>query len=302
MLPRPLTLRLVTLRLVSVLLIAALVAGPLAPVVSAQEGSDGSGGSSVFLPLVSGGEGAGDPGGPVGPLQLYRTEIEVRTPAHWQTLARVGPVFLGRGDNWAQVLVDDEQLADLARLRFNPQGTNALTTLARAAAEAEAPLPEAVLALAGQVRAAGQRAAADAAGLAAAHAGLRAQMGTLPAADLAAVAAAAGVDTDGDGLTDDQGGFWCTDSTNVDSDLDGARDGAEVQSLRDWMDNKLYQAPASAKPFNGWPVRPDTGNCIDGVCCNRSRTQQGQLRPVPRSVPRPPKPREGNRPLRSSVG
>lgn len=258
MLPRTLT-RFVALRLLSCLLIVALLGNSMAPLALAQDGA-GGGDGSIYLPLISGGQGSGGPGSG---LQVYRTEIEVQTAAHWQTLQRVAPVFLARGDHWAQVLVDDEQLADLARLRFNPEGTNALTTLARAAAEAEAPLPEAVLALAGQVQAAAlgaEQGATEAAALGVLRSAVAAQMRALTAADLAAVAAAEGVDTDGDGLTDDQEGFWCTSVSSQDSDGDGTKDGAEVTNLKNWMNNELSQAPGTRKPFAGWPNQT---TCLD---------------------------------------
>ena len=48
---------------------------------------------------------------------------------------------------------------------------------------------------------------------------------TFPIADRARVSA---YDSDADGLTDTQEGWWCTDPLKVDSDGDGTSDGSEV--------------------------------------------------------------------------
>ncbi len=244
------------LRTVSVLLIVALLLNTLAPIASAQDG-----GGSVYLPAVSGGQGAAD-GDPLPParLQYYRTAVEVNTAAQWQSLARVDPVIIERGDNWALLLVDDQQLADLARLRFNPGDTNALTTLDAAARSQGAQLPSALAALAGVVQAAAQVAAADQQAVAAERAVLRSQAKALASADLAALAAVASVDSDADGLTNDQEAFWCTDPARQDSDGDATKDGAEVAKLKDWLNNKLSQAPSTRKPFAGWPNQT---TCLD---------------------------------------
>lgn len=56
----------------------------------------------------------------------------MNTSAQWQTLTRSGVLILDKGADWVLVLVDDQQLTDLARWRFNPEETNALATLAGA--------------------------------------------------------------------------------------------------------------------------------------------------------------------------
>ena len=62
------------------------------------------------------------------------------------------------------------------------------------------------------------------------------------------------VDSDGDGLTDTEEGWWCTDLNNPDSDGDLVGDGAEISQL-------LSQNPTNGKPFAGWP--PDHAGCYD---------------------------------------
>jgi hypothetical protein len=63
-----------------------------------------------------------------------------------------------------------------------------------------------------------------------------------------------GVDTDGDGLTDTEEGWWCTDRYSPDSDGDSVSDGQEVSQL-------LAGNRTNGKPFLGWP--PTLGACHD---------------------------------------
>src|SRR5690606_17599351 len=108
-------------------------------------------------------------------------------------------------------------------------------------------------ALLAQIEAAGGVAAADVAGRDAARVALRQSVAALVAEQVAWLARAAAVDTDSDGLTDDQEVMWCTDPTRADSDFDGTKDGAEVAALKAWLNNELSKAPSTGKPFQGWP-------------------------------------------------
>ena len=67
---------------------------------------------------------------------LYRTRVAVRQPADWARLERVGVTVLEQGEDWALVLVDEDQLETLARLRFEPQSTDELGMLVAAHAQA----------------------------------------------------------------------------------------------------------------------------------------------------------------------
>lgn len=235
------------------LVIAGLVLGSVVP-VAAQEPD---GGGALFLPLTANGSA---PGPDAQPAMLYRTRVRVPTIAMWRDLEKLGVVVLERGDDWALVFADDAQLESLARLRFNPVETNALPTLLAAAAAA--PLTASFAPLLAQVDALGVLAAAqDATGATAARAALRMAMHSLDAMQLTFLAQTAGVDTDADGLTDDQEGFWCTDPARADSDFDGTRDGVEVTALKAWMGNELSKAPGTGKPFQGWPHQK--ANCFD---------------------------------------
>ena len=64
----------------------------------------------------------------------YRTTVSLPRAYDWVRLERVGVRVLVKGDDWALVLADEEQLEDLARLRFRPEGTEVLTKLLRMSA------------------------------------------------------------------------------------------------------------------------------------------------------------------------
>ncbi|MBK8797373.1 MAG: hypothetical protein IPM07_13930 [Anaerolineales bacterium] len=246
-------------KLVSFVMIVSLMLSSAAPVALAQEGSGGS----IYLPVIAGGAATETiPPSPTD-INLFRTRVTVSTPAQWHDLARTGALVLERGDDWALVLADDAQLTDLARWHFMPQATNSLGALVNVvrAAGADGTLAASFGPLLAQIEAADGVMATDAGATATAHSALRGAVSQLTAAQIGWLALAASVDTDGDGLTDDQEGFWCTDSTKADSDFDGTSDGAEVMALKRWMNNELSKAPSTGKPFQGWP--PQKSNCFD---------------------------------------
>ena len=64
---------------------------------------------------------------------LFRTSITVDNPTGWDRLDTLGVVILERGEDSALVLVDDDQLESLARLRFQPRASDELGMLLLAA-------------------------------------------------------------------------------------------------------------------------------------------------------------------------
>ena len=72
---------------------------------------------------------------------------------------------------------------------------------------------------------------------------------------------ATAVDTDSDGLNDNEEAYWCTNPNVADSDNDRVPDGVEVDGLRDWILHNTATRPASGKPFAGWP--PNHNGCYD---------------------------------------
>jgi hypothetical protein len=97
----------------SLLVLLAFVIQPLAPVASA----DLSG-----LPRPDRSLAAPETG-------LYRTTVTVDSPARRARLDVLGVAVLAEGEGKAVVLADVEQLEALARLRFEPRGTDDVDAL-----------------------------------------------------------------------------------------------------------------------------------------------------------------------------
>ena len=229
------------LRFTVLLVVLNLVLNSVAPALLAQDGTP------LFLPWVTNGIAPASATTTEG--LLLRTRISVHTPAQWRDLDRLGAVTLAKGDDWAQLLVDDQQLATLARWRYSPEVTDTLTTLAGAnpalaAGFATLLQREAVLSA--------QLAQASAVDAAAQRAELHTLMQAVSAQQIEALAQAASVDTDGDGLTDDQEGWWCTDPAKADTDFDGRSDGTEINAVKAWMNNERV-APPGGTPWTDWP-------------------------------------------------
>ncbi len=202
---------------------------------------------------------------------LYRTRIPVDSPSRWARLAQLNIVILERNEGSALVLVNGEQLETLARLRFQPQASDELNTLLQAQGEGRqwlrtsmGPVLEKGMAVqALRVAADELNAQAEDAVVATAAAELRAALHALTPEQTAGVASSISPDDDGDGLTNTQEAWWCTDPMNPDSDGDGVSDGDEVAALKAWMANELPGPPASGKPFAGWPPQTTSAGYPD---------------------------------------
>ena len=243
-------------RIVHGLLVAATVLSMLgsawpAPIVGAA--------SSVDQP----------PAVPSGVLRvLYRTRVHLRNAHDRARLEQLDVVVLSEEKGSALVLADDAQLEALARLRFEPTTSDDLVTLLNAAGPDKAWLRSGLRPLLDRAATLQEREAAlqgaergDADALTAAREALRKAMRALTPEQKAGLAALSSVDDDGDGLTNTQEQWWCTDLMNPDSDGDGTSDGDEVQALKDWMANRTAGPPATGKPFAQWP--PQIQDCVD---------------------------------------
>ena len=230
------------------------------------------------------------------PSGLYRTIITLRNPTDWERLEQLGVVVIdpspglfttsGResdslprldeelGLGSAMVLADDAQLEALARLRFEPQATDDLGLMITAQGLAQTwigaslqPLLTRAVAVQATAEALGTSLAnvseesVQAAAIEVARTELRAAMHALTTEQRVGIASLSSVDSDGDGLTDTQEQWWCTNPTNPDSDGDGANDGAEVRAAKDWLANRRSGPPTDGKPFDGWP--PQIPGCRD---------------------------------------
>ncbi len=278
-------------RLLSWIVIFAIVLQSLAPAIALAQEPD-SGGGTVLLPLIAGGARptltATD--------TVFRTRVTVQTTAQWRDLERMNPVFLARGADWADLLVDDAQLADLARWRYEPKGTDTLEALVTAndgdgrMATSFAPLLTASTQLRAALTSARQSDATAARRADESRVHLRVALNALATEQLDFVLTATSTDTDNDGLNDTLEGYWCTDPARADSDFDGASDGVEVQRLKDWMANKRYSYPSTGKPFQGWPPQkigcydddqdsvPDIAEMVElGLSANRESTDRDKF-------------------------
>ena len=199
---------------------------------------------------------------PEHPGYLFRASVTLEGSRNLARLEKTGvqvlDTFDADGVQTARVLVDGEQLADLARLGFRPQSTDELRLLVNAQGPEKRWLAEGLQPLLAQADAvveqqamagvAGAAAAPDAAALQ----DLRTSMQALTPEQLAGVAGSSSVDDDADGLTNTQEAWWCTDPLNPDTDSDGRTDGAEIQALKDWMANKRAGPPGET-PWPSWP-------------------------------------------------
>ncbi|MGA9349578.1 MAG: hypothetical protein WBW48_12365, partial [Anaerolineae bacterium] len=191
---------------------------------------------------------------------LYRTRVAVRQPADWTRLEHLGVTVLEQGEDWALVLVDEDQLETLARLRFEPQSTDELGMLVTAHAQAKPWLAASLRPLLSQAAAVQKRIEVEEVSREEALAGLRAAMRALTPEQKAGLAATSSVDDDADGLTNTQEQWWCTDPLDADTDDDGRTDGAEIQVLKDWMANRR-SGPPNETPWPNWP--PQRAGCED---------------------------------------
>lgn len=239
--------------LVTFVLLIGLLVGPVQPPATQAQ-----------VPAVQA-HGSESPG--FGP---FRTRVTFPNSTSRARLDQLGVVVLDEGPDWALLLADADQLADLARLRFQPRATGDLGLLVEAHAQAKPWLAQSVqpvLARASAVRdlspagALLSQADASASALVEAKADLRAAMHALTPEQQAGIASLTTIDDDADGLTNTQEQWWCTDPLDDDSDGDGINDGDEVAALKAWLANETSGPPAYGKPFVGWP--PDHTGCYD---------------------------------------
>ena len=199
---------------------------------------------------------------------LYRARIALKDSYQSQYLQEKGITILDQGNDWALVLVDDMQLEQLARLRFEPGQVDELGQLIEQNADETKWLEQSLQPLLQkgeklvQLQTSSSLAETSVTqSLDEARTELQTALKTLSPTQQAGISTLSSVDDDGDGLTNTQEQWWCTDSLNPDSDGDGTNDGAEVQAAKDWMANRRSSPPASGKPFAGWP--PQIPNCHD---------------------------------------
>ncbi|MBX2998768.1 MAG: hypothetical protein KF893_09690 [Caldilineaceae bacterium] len=257
--------------IVAFVLAVALILSPLTPILHAQEGSN------VWLPLI--GSGITRPTVAVSDV-LFRTEITVTSPTQWARLDDLGVAILSRHEIGATVLVDYEQLADLARLRYEPRNSEEFGALVTAGAEEKPWLARSLRSLGEQAQTVRaeigsplEAMSAQPRSTSAALMTLRAAAQSLTVEQRSALSSLPSLDDDGDGLTNTEESWWCTDPLNPNSDGDaqGYTDGQEVAALLDVTipRNVRWGYGPPFGPPNAWPNfnnRDGTGVkvCNDG--------------------------------------
>lgn len=258
--------RLVVHRLLSLLISLSLILTPSAQIAQAQPTHTqavslrpeppAQSPNPLWLPFIGiGGQNAA----PTSDL-LYRVRLAVSSPARWQRLEEMGVVILERDEISATVLVDFLQLEQLAKLQFQPRGADELSRLVNANGEkrpwlarAMRPVLEEAAAVRRTVSPTYEIGAASAEQLAALDA-LRASLRALTVEERTALADSFSLDDDGDGLTNTEESWWCTDPLNPNSDGDakGHSDGKEVAALLD-VTKLRTERWGYGPPYRAWP-------------------------------------------------
>ncbi|NJL54979.1 hypothetical protein HC928_07175 [bacterium] len=190
---------------------------------------------------------------------LYRATVTLANPADIIRLGRLDVALLEFDESTATVLIEGQQLEDLARLGFEPNQIDEVVPLLSQQAISVA----ANAALTTFIEDAALMVVPGQTPTPAALAALRDLAHSLEPEQRTFLAQADQLDTDGDGLTDTEEGYWCTGVNRKDSDSDGTSDGAEVVALKEWLNATRSSTPSSGKPFAGWPNDIDLCNDDD---------------------------------------
>ena len=202
---------------------------------------------------------------------LYRTTVSASTSVQWVRLDQLHVTVLDSGEDWATLVVDAAQLSSLARLGLRPNQTNELSALVAANAKAQ---PSVALALQTVLDQAAELMQQQVRGAAVDTSVLLTELAEISAETRASLSALNALDSDNDGLTDTEEGWWCTDpnNPNSDGDVDGYTDGVEINALLDftiprqirWGYGTPFGPPNAWPDFNGADGDPNTPACNDG--------------------------------------
>ncbi|MDP9351744.1 MAG: hypothetical protein M3P51_09430, partial [Chloroflexota bacterium] len=187
---------------------------------------------------------------------VYRTTIMLRQPKDVARLARMGVRILSRQGNRAVVLANSSDLSDLARLGFAPEAADALVGLVRGNGRSAAALAKSLAPMLQQVEGVAESLQLSETSRTGALATMDQAVASLSTQQLSGIASLTSVDDDGDGLTDTQESWWCTNPRNPDSDGDRVSDGVEVNRLR--QGNTTDGPPFQARPYS-----PTSTTCTD---------------------------------------
>jgi hypothetical protein len=212
---------------------------------------------------------------------VFRVQITVPTARDERRLAALGVTDLAPADEMtlaypreAVLLVTGAQMERLARMGMPALVADELGNLAEANFERAAWVAEGVQPLLSRSSSAMSAAQAGMTVQAEALAGIQAVMSGLSVDQRMGIASLISVDDDGDGLTDTQEMWWCTDpnNANTDGDVNGWKDGQEVAAILNfklprtvrWGYGAPFGPPAAWPDFNGMDGNPNTPACNDG--------------------------------------
>ncbi len=188
---------------------------------------------------------------------LFRVTVEIRQEYDLIRLKEMKLTVLSESEQSATLLVSSGQLESLAKLGFLPQTADDLNSLVMASAEDHPWLADSLRPSLERASISYQSVARISSLNTTADEELVDILSTFSIEQLNGISYLPGVDSDGDGLTDTQESWWCTDPMNPDSDGDGKTDGEEIQAIKDWMANKSAQPPGET-PWPDWPFNSTT--------------------------------------------
>ncbi len=188
---------------------------------------------------------------------LFRTEVRIDQPYDLNRLEEMGVEILGLGEAQAMVLVSDGQLETLARLGFEPQSSIDLGLLVVENSETIPWLASSMESILTQAYNLSRESGEISDENPEIEEQLVATIDGFSIEQLSAIQSLPAVDSDGDGLTDTQESWWCTDPMNADTDGDGITDGEEIQIAKDWVANRR-SGPAYDTPWASWPFNSTT--------------------------------------------
>ena len=205
---------------------------------------------------------------------LFRTKVTLRQSTDLAYLEEMGVVTLENGEEWALLLVTGDQLEALARLQFKPQETTELESLIQAHADSQPWLAESLEASFTAASAVQEQRSLNTVTAATSAQNLVEILASTTVEQQAALTTLTSIDDDGDGLTNTEELWWCTDPLNPNSDGDaqGYTDNQEITALLDftlprsvrWGYGAPFGPPNAWPDFNGQDGNPNTPACNDG--------------------------------------
>ncbi len=202
-----------------------------------------------------------------GMTSVFRIRITVATARDDKRLAALGVIELAPADEntltyprETTLLATGAQMERLARMGMPALSADELGNLAESNLERAAWVAEGVQPLLNRSFSAMNTAQVDVIAQAAALATVQTAMSSLSSDTRMGIASLISVDDDGDGLTNTQEMWWCTNASNANSNpLGTLNDSQKVQQAKDWIKN-LRSGPPDQRPFAGWPMKPDDAN------------------------------------------